>query len=77
MINVTADFAVETTTSKYPYIGVHDKTIVLFTEPNKGVKISNNDGYHTVGEYAEDWIEGNFRPITGSVTISNSRGWHE
>lgn len=58
---------------KYPYIGYYhddqDEYCVLFTRPNTGVCIT--DDYWPIGEYSSNWVEDNFMPFNGEITLSN------
>jgi hypothetical protein len=71
MINVTGDYSVKESESKYPYIGIDQyRQIVLFTEEGKGVLLDNGKSGNSTGTYA-GWFEKAFSPIEGTITISN------
>jgi hypothetical protein len=57
----------------YPYLGLNHNTIVLFTSPKTGTRLTNSDGCGSyLGEHSNDWHEQSFTPLNGSVTLSNS-----
>ncbi len=62
----------------YPWLGVIERTkgkkIVLFTSPNNGVVIYNNDADsgQPVGHTSNSiWIENDFKPYEGQVILEN------
>lgn len=55
----------------FPWIGVSQRgCIVLFVGHGKGVTI-NSTNHHSHGEYIEDWLMLEFKPFTGTITLSN------
>ena len=44
--------------------------IVLFTEPETGVRVSTDANYN-IGYFSRSWDMSEFTPFTGSITLSN------
>ena len=57
---------------EYPILKKSDITglIVLFTSKKTGVAIKV-DKSNRIGQFSEDWLEDNFLPYTGTVTLEN------
>jgi len=57
--------------TKYPYLKESENgTIVLFFAQNSGVSVCKSY-YHDVGEYSNTWLESDFKPFHGTVTLVN------
>jgi hypothetical protein len=58
--------------SKYPYLGKLQGygTIVLFNEPAIGI-VLNDSETHYQGYYSNVWVEKDFTPFNGTITLSN------
>ena len=57
---------------KYPYLGVHENgAVVLFSSSETGTQINKNS-FHDAGCFKESWCEKNFKPLQGSITLSNA-----
>lgn len=57
----------------YPYLGRSREFdfIVLFKEPRTGtVVLATNQAQWKLGEYSTEWVESNFDPVCGSVTLT-------
>lgn len=59
--------------SEYPCIKKsYDGWVVLFINPSFGTcLVKGSPGDTKVGEYHGFWSEGRFKPLTGSITLSN------
>lgn len=61
----------------YPYLGQMSSNntglLVLFVSPKFGTVLRTGTGWNVydVGAYRTDWLQENFKPFNGSVTISN------
>lgn len=59
----------------YPWIGVFDATVVLFSARDTGTVIADETGLcdpeFSVGAYDTDWDMDLFEPFEGAVTLSN------
>lgn len=61
----------------YPYIGEMDANntglLVLFTTSEMGTVLRSGTGRnkYDVGSYRTDWLQFNFKPFNGDVTLSN------
>ena len=53
---------------EYPWVGVVDELVVLFTAPKKGVVLACRPE-HTIGDTNTAWIEEDFEP--GSITLNS------
>jgi hypothetical protein len=64
---------VETTvknTKVYPYIGVSDSgTVVLFSALCRGTLLAQG-GTNPIGYNSDIWMERNFTPLRGSITLT-------
>jgi hypothetical protein len=58
--------AVATAQPKYPYIGVWDTVVVLFTGPNTGTCLKGSG----IGEVHSRWSEAAYTPLKGSITLT-------
>ena len=54
----------------YPFLGIHNTTIVLFTSKNTGIVVFTKDYYET-GFYSTHWNGENFKHYSGKVELSN------
>ncbi len=65
------------TPTKYPYLGMIDKGleasyIVLFNSPNTGMVIqADKDANWGLGNYANNWCEGDFTEFTGTIELGD------
>jgi hypothetical protein len=60
----------------YPWIGTAtddsgERMIVAFSEPKTGVFIGGESTAWPLFFYCSTWIEKDFTPFTGSITLSN------
>jgi hypothetical protein len=56
---------------KYPYLGVSsDEEVILFLSPETGVMVHSNRR-HDPYTYETSWAEELFKPLHGSVTLTN------
>ena len=71
MIEVVLN-AVDEKKEKYPYLGVGKSgSVVLFYASKTGIQINKNHN-RNAGYVTHDWIEEEFKPLQGSITLSNA-----
>ena len=59
--------------SEYPCIKIcSDLDIVLFTAPYKGTILKSISNAWKLGTYLEDWVEEQFKPFYGDITITST-----
>ena len=79
MINTEASQIPDDTEYEYPRLGMWNNginskpdevVIVLFIRKNHGYVLhATGDSSNTIGHYSERWVESNFRPFHGTLTI--------
>ena len=59
--------------SKYPYLGIYNGYVVMFTKPQSGfyVHIPEDDSDVTLGCYTEDLAESYFDIFNGKIILEN------
>jgi len=70
-IKVTINKREEPENPKYPCLKVSGDIVVLFTERYTGTVVVGWSCFSTIGKYSDTWIEKNFKPLQGSVTLEN------
>lgn len=59
---------------EYPMLKCSGGCVVLFTAPKTGTFVGFYGGYsldYKIGDYRTDWIDREFVPFTGTVTLEN------
>jgi hypothetical protein len=61
------------TSIEYPYLGIYeDKSfIVFFISEKTGYVLWRNLYGRNVGDFSSVWVENNFTPFNGTITLSN------
>jgi hypothetical protein len=57
---------------KYPYIGINEyEVVILFQCQKTGIVLNGGSSGYRIGHTSTAWSEENFRPMQGSITLSN------
>jgi hypothetical protein len=48
-----------------------NKTIVLFSQKDKGVVISSEEGIYSIGDFYDNWAMSCFKGYEGEITLKN------
>ena len=70
-INATINKREEPESSEYPCLKISNGLVVLFTKQRTGTAIVLDSSWHKIGRFSDAWIESNFKPFQGSVTLEN------
>lgn len=65
---------IKKTNRTYPYLGVYNQHVVLFTNPKSGFFVylpDDNPENNTLGNYSEEFDEEAFVKFDGMITLSN------
>lgn len=56
---------------EYPFVGINPslRDVVVFTKPNTGFAL-NSKGF-TKGHFSTTWIQQNFCPFSGTITVKD------
>lgn len=72
MLKVSLDNSEPKVEFKYPFIGITEAgTVVLFTAPKVGICIVTQTSKYPIGYLSKDWAMVIFKPLIGSVTLTN------
>lgn len=66
------NYEIENAVREYPGLYSHRSgLVVLMSEPGRGVVIGTDVRYH-VGYIGDEWIDEQFVPFEGTITLSNA-----